>query len=172
MLKKIETILKYILLYISIAGIVTFSLFIFEESFQTVMFGSWAAQDAQNWALVKEGTELLTRINRSMIIVNYTAGWIQPLAFLSYRSYGKAGDYYIKALVAKTLAHKPELFLGKNITIDFVPNRQMRLASGEIWASSGKIHATLPNQKIKPVYRLSGRLVKDKKGLKIEIKRN
>lgn len=109
--------LNAIMAVITIMGIVTFSLFILEESFQTVMFGTWPAQDAQRWDLVKEGVEHMERIETTIKWVNRSIGWIQPLAFVSYREYAKASDFYGRALKAKALAHAPELFDGESIDI-------------------------------------------------------
>ena len=109
-------------MYLSIAGLITFSLFILEESFQTVMFGTWPAQDANRWDIVLEGTDLMEKMLTTMNAVNYSCGWIQPLAFISYRAYAKSEKFYIKSLRAKVLAHEPELMVGREIKIKFKVN--------------------------------------------------
>jgi hypothetical protein len=119
MKKRIETFFKWFYSYLAVAGLITFSLFILEESFQTTMFGTWPAQDAGDWHLVKQGTNLMDAQLHAMRTVNYVAGWVQPLAFFSYHHYAKAEDFYIKALRAKTLANCPECFVGEEVEIGF-----------------------------------------------------
>jgi hypothetical protein len=100
-----------------------FPCFILEEAFQTTMFASWPAQDSKNWNLVLVGCDLMRGINRTLKIVNYGFGWIQPLAFLSYRAYSHSADYYVTALEHKVLAHAPEEFAGREIEFVFVPSK-------------------------------------------------
>jgi hypothetical protein len=122
-LTKIKKALSLTALIISILGLVTFSLFIFEESFQVTMFGTWPAQDAGDWDLVLEGIDVLESINLGMKIVTYSIGWIQPLAFFSYRANTKANDYYIKGLKAKAFARAPHVFEGREHEFNFTPQR-------------------------------------------------
>jgi hypothetical protein len=111
--------LKYFALYLTIAGLVTFSLFILEEAFQTTMFGTWPAQDAGRWDLVKTGAETMEKITFTMKAVNYSVGWIQPLAFISYRAYAQSADFYVQGLKAKAMQHAPILFEGEIIQMAF-----------------------------------------------------
>ena len=60
---KIRTVLTSLAVYISVTGLVTFSLFICEESIQTAMFGTWPAQDAGDWYTVKFGVERMKEAN-------------------------------------------------------------------------------------------------------------
>lgn len=87
------------------------------------MFGTWPAMDAKNYNLVLKGVDLMRGTNRTLKIVNYGFGWIQPLAFLSYRAYSHSADYYITALEHKVLAHAPEEFVGREIEFMFVPKK-------------------------------------------------
>jgi len=121
--KKIKQILSYIMIYLSIAGLVTFSLFILEESAQTTMFGLWPAKNARQWHIVKTGTDLMRRINTTTKIINYSIGWIQPLAFFSYRAYTKATDFYITGAESEAFAHAPELFIGQKVDFVFTPRK-------------------------------------------------
>jgi hypothetical protein len=107
----------------SIVGLITFSNFIFEEAIQMTTFGTWPAQDAKAWEIVLEGTDLIDSINLTMKIVNYSLGWIQPLAFLSYRAYSRATDYYTQALKTKAFAHAQEVFIGRRIRFQFAPKQ-------------------------------------------------
>lgn len=142
MLKKLKSILSIIALLISVMGIITFSLFIFEEALQTVMFGTWAAQDAHRWDIVQKGVDINRSINRTMKIVNWCFGWIQPFAFMAYGAYGKSMDYYLDCLEAKAVANAPELYIGRKISLSFVPKRieikgnQYILKNGRIWVTT------------------------------------
>jgi hypothetical protein len=129
-LVKIRQWLSYAAVVLSILGIITFSLFIFEEAFQTTMFGTWPAQDAKNWHLVLEGVDIMKSVNLGLKIVNYTVGWMQPLAFFSYRAYARSADYYVKALEAKVFAFAPETFDGRTVDIIFTPIKIERTSGG------------------------------------------
>ena len=136
--RKIKTWLAIIAIYISIAGLVTFSLFILEESFQTIMFGTWPAQDAKRWDVVLKGTDLMEDTITTMKIINYGCGWIQPLAFISYRAYAISGDYYVEGLRSKIIAHEPELLVGRKIKIK-LNIKDVRKHGDKFILSSGKI---------------------------------
>lgn len=132
-IEKFKAFFKIFAMYLAVAGLVTFSNFILEEAFQTTMFGSWPAQDAQRWDLVQKGADLMGKINKTLKIVNYCFGWIQPLAFISYRAYTVSADYYIEALHAKALANAPELYVGRTVTVVFSPQRSERTEDGQRW---------------------------------------
>lgn len=140
-MKKFKTVLAILLAYITVTGLVTFSLFILEESFQTVMFGTWPAQDAKQWHVVYNGLQLMQGIQKTGKWVNYTCGWIQPLAFISYHKYfAVSAQFYIDGLKAKCLAHAPELFVGQEIEISFKPTRVVQTNSGQYSCNAGRIH--------------------------------
>lgn len=142
---------------LTIMGLVTFSLFILEEAFQTVMFGTWAAQDAQDWKTVYEGVVLMEKIKTMLNGLNYTLGYIQPLAFLAYRSYGQSAEYYITALKSKVLAHEPALYVNQQITFNFTPSQTIRLADGKLLLQTRQIRV-LTSQKSKKTYTVTGKL--------------
>ena len=129
-IREFKKALTMVALIISILGLITFSLFIFEESFQVTMFGTWPAQDAGDWDLVLEGIDVMESINLGMQIVNYSIGWLQPLAFFSYRANAKANAYYIKALKAKAFARAPEVFEGRIVEFNFTPKRTVETEDG------------------------------------------
>jgi len=119
---------------LAIMGLVTFSLFIHEEAFQTAMFGTWPAQDAGDWKLVKRGTELMSGINGNMKRINNICGWIQPLSWFAYDNYGQAADFYVKGLRAKVFAHQPELFDGEEVEFTVKPREMV-----DGWLVAGKV---------------------------------
>jgi len=142
LINAINQISRPIILILSILGLVSFTLFIFEEAFQTTMFGTWIAQDAANWGLCKEGSDIMHSINRSLKISNYAFGWIHPLAFLSYGAYAKSADYYIKSLRIKSFVNAPELFIGEEMEFFFQPKQVERTPEG-VKLINGKVAVIL-----------------------------
>jgi len=127
---RIKSYLSVLTLILSVLGVITFTLFIFEEAIQMVTFGTWPAQYSKDWDLVMEGCDTIESINRGMKIVNYSVGWLQPFAFFSYRAYGRATDYYVEGLRRKVFANAPECFLGRRIKLVFVPSKIEVVESG------------------------------------------
>lgn len=138
-------------MYLGVAGLVTFSLFILEESFQTMMFGTWPAQDAERWDIVHEATGKMEAVQSTLKFVNSAFGWIQPLAFVSYGAYVDAEKVYLKGLRAKTLANKPSLFAGDTVEIEFEADSKEfekgkvihRSAGLQVWADGETIPKTI-----------------------------
>jgi hypothetical protein len=161
MIAKIDKFFTYLGKYLMIAGLVTFSLFIMEEAFQTTMFGTWPAQDAGDWILVKQDIEVMEFINNRMKTTNKYFGWIQPLGWLAYDSYGIAGDQYIKGVKAKVMAHQPEVFEGEEVEVTIIPKgwEDGWLIGGKIkvWGSADdigrriRVKGVLKDGKIIPV---------------------
>jgi hypothetical protein len=115
--RKIELFLKIVFAYIGISSLIIFPSFILEEAIQTTIFSVWPSQDVGQWRTVATGCSLMENINRSLKIVTYSVGWINPLAFMSYRAYGQATDQYITALRSKVAFHAPEMLAGKRISL-------------------------------------------------------
>lgn len=138
-MSRLQLILKILFAYITIAGLITFSLFICQEASQTVMFGTWPAKDTQQWHLVLEGADLMAKINFIEKIINYCVGWIQPLAFFAYRSHTQSIDYYVKVTKAQIFAHEPQLLIGRYIEFDFRPRQIKHLEDGRYLAANRKI---------------------------------
>jgi len=68
MLQRLKSFLSNVAVILSILGIITFSLFIFEEAIQMATFGTWPAQYAKDWDLVMEGADTIASINQPQII--------------------------------------------------------------------------------------------------------
>ncbi|MFH1980384.1 MAG: hypothetical protein ABIL58_00940 [Pseudomonadota bacterium] len=151
-------------IYLSVAGLVTFSLFILEESLQTAMFGSWAAQDAEAWEIVHESCVFMENINGTMTVMNYSAGWVQPFAFVSYRAYSKSAEIYIRALRAKVFARAPELFIGQDVDFNFRPDSIEVVSDDALLLKSGKIAVFVMGNTRKPTYRIVGRMIQTPNG--------
>lgn len=129
--------LSCLALYLSATGLVTFSLFIIEESIQTSMFGTWQASDAGDWWTVKFAADRIGEANRLLQLINIGGGWIQPLSFLAYRSYGRATEAYLAGLEAKLLARAPELFAGRIVTVSFTALEARPTPSGYAYINRG-----------------------------------
>ena len=165
--EKIKIWLSAIMIYLSVAGLVTFSLFIHEEAIQTTMFGTWPAKSAKQWPLVLQGVEMMRNINRSAKIINYAVGWVQPLAFFSYRAYAKATDYYILGVESQVFAHAPELFIGREVNFVFLPKRIEAVSNGKFILTNGRLAVMFNQMPVLEQQILSGTLVKDGKYLMV-----
>ena len=160
---KLKMFFSIFAVYMSIAGLSSFSMFIIEESFQTVMFGTWQAVSAQDWPLVKKGAVLMKGINKSLKAVNYSTGWINPLSFLSYYDYSIASDYYIEALSANIFANDPGVFNGEIVTFQFSPDEIENRADGQVILRNRNIEVMT---KVMPPdglpLRITGRITREK----------
>lgn len=143
-IERVKQGFKFFMIYISIAGLISFSLFIIEEAFQTVMFGSWAAKDAKRWDIVMEACSINRKFISTMKLINYGVGWVNPISFISYRAYGQAGEYWIRATESEILAHEPELFVERTVYFRFKPDRIVK-QNGYVITSAGKITVLLDN---------------------------
>ena len=156
--EKFFTGLKW---YLALAGLITFSMFILEESLQSVTFGIWPAKNAKAWANVKRGLDLMENINTTLKIVNYSVGWVQPLAFISYRAYSEASDSFIESSIVEVLANEPELYLNRKVRIEFIPRSIESLEDGSFLATNGRLNARRPERPtIGQVIRVEGILRK------------
>ena len=130
-----------LVLTFSTIGIISFSLFILEEAYQTTMFGIWPAKDVHNYAHVKAGVELMEKITSAMNIVNNCVGCINPLGFVSYRSFVKAARFHTASVRLEAFANAPELFVGERMAITFHPSAIETQSGGTFVLSRGRIRA-------------------------------
>jgi len=153
--------------YLSIVGMVTFSMFILEESIQTCIFGTWPARTAKQWHIVLRGLDTMRGFNLTIKIINYSVGWIQPFAFFSYRAYSHATDFYITGASAEIFAHAPELFEGRKIDFMFFPKRIENIDNKYI-VTNGKIGVVYDSMPILKQQHINGVLVKYDKYLVVK----
>ena len=163
-MKKATTMLKIFFAYITLCGAVMFPCFILEESIQMTTFGTWPASDAQDWHLVLKGCNVIETTNTTMKIINYSIGWIQPLAFFSYRSYGKATDYYIQALKSKIFAHNPETLIGHEVTLT-ISLRGASLHDSMYKLKNSNVFVALPEKPQSAVIRMTSIVNKIPQGI-------
>lgn len=135
---KFKGVLSMILLYLYLIGTVTFGCFILEEAGQVFIWSTWPAQDAKRWDLVRRSCCGIRATNTTMKVINYSLGWLNPVAFFAYRAFGRSMDAYIEALEAKCFANAPELFIGESMEFSFVPKYVKR--EGDLYKlKSGKM---------------------------------
>lgn len=125
--------------YMAVVGLITFPLFIMEESIQTATWGTWSAQTAKDPKLQLAGIRIIEKINIAMDTINRTLGWIQPLSMLSYDAYSQATQIYVDSVRAKLLAHDPEVFEGERVSCEFTPRTIQVLEDGRYLLQNGKI---------------------------------
>jgi len=157
---KFKKYLSFILIYLTVAGAYTFTAFIIEEAEQQVIWGTWPAQDAKNWELVLEGCDILDSLNTTMKWINWSIGYIQPLALISYHCYWQSTSYYIKSLKTKVFAKSPASFDGRYIEFMFTP-KQIVQQDGKIFLVNGRIWIEVDERPITRTVEIKG-IVKNK----------
>ena len=148
------------MIFLSLLGAITFSLFILEESAQVVIFGTWPARSTRDYEHLLRGAELLSSINTAIRCINYSVGWIQPLSFISYWKYSQALSYYTESLNKEILASSPELFTGKRVEITFTPQKIIK-DKAHFRLINGRICVIVPSLPQCRSIRVSGTLKKE-----------
>ncbi len=123
----------------AVVGLVTFPLFILEESIQTATWGTWSAQTANDPKLQLAGVKVIEKINLTMDTINRILDWLQPLSMLSYDAYSQATQVYVDSVKAKLLAQSPEIFAGDRIQFEFHPHSLLIREDGRYELVNGKI---------------------------------
>ena len=150
---KAKAILGTIAAVLTVLGIATFTCFILEESLQTVQFGVWPALQAGDYHTAREGLDLMVSINGSLKAVNYSVGWLHPLAFISYRAYHDAAAFFIKGTQARILAECPQAYANREVTFNFHWTTADSREDGRLVLKNGNgpIHAiveTMPDTQV------------------------
>ena len=159
--KQVELFLKCFYFYLAFVGIFGFSLFIAEESIQCIQWGSFAAQDARRYDLVRDNCEMIKHINSKLKWVNNTFMWINPFQYWSYGAFGDATDTYVASLESLVLANDPEVYLNEYVTITFKYNSFKKAKNGLWIASNGKVKVVLSQEPTTKSLKLSGVLRPD-----------
>lgn len=122
LLVRFDKALKFIALYLAVAGVFGFSCFMMEESIQLLSFANFSASDTRQYQLLKENLDAMERINSSLKWMNKYCLWIVPPQWLGYRHYASSTDLYIQTLRAEVLANEPACFLGEQVSVHFRHN--------------------------------------------------
>lgn len=156
--RKAKTFLSILAIYLSLTGLVTFSLFISYESMKTAMFGTWPAQEAGDWEAVLAGTDVMREAATIMKWMNIGLGWTQPFSFVSYRSLVHAAESHIRSLEARVFAHAPELFDGREISFTFTPETVKEGAEGYIHINRKITVISTTNHPVGIGWRITGKV--------------
>jgi hypothetical protein len=78
---------------LAVLQLVGFTLFILEESLQTIMFATWQAPANQRAPMAQAYRGILDTSWRIL----YGLGWSNPLAFLAYRAYFQSAEVWYAA---------------------------------------------------------------------------
>lgn len=103
--------------YMAMIGMVSFSLFILEESLQTAMFSTWAAKNAGDWDLIIDANIFFKKTVNVMVKMNNYVGWLNPFSYVAYDSYGEATNEIILANESQLACFAPELLSERRIPI-------------------------------------------------------
>lgn len=88
---------KYFKLYISIAVTIGFTMFIFEECMQTVMFANFSYEKNKDVEGLKHNIKQMEGIAEINKLFVYGVGWLNPIMFPAYLTYINANEQYIKS---------------------------------------------------------------------------
>ena len=127
---RIRKILTLIMIYLFLISTIVFSLFIMEEAGQVFIWSTWPAQDAGRWDLVKNGLDGIESTRKTMNTINYSFGWLNPFAFVSYRAFVKSMGAYEASLRANILKRDPAAYLGEEIQFEFTAVSMMKDRQG------------------------------------------
>ena len=150
--EKSNFAMKIFFLYLSIIGLFGFSIFILEESAQTVTFSNFVNKDTGRYDLIKKNNDKINKIIDHMVLINTYFMWMQPFQCISYADYIIATRAYVEAQEALVLAHDPGLYEGESVSLDFYYKTATQDRSRpNIWSlQSGKLVVfvdTLPSKK-------------------------
>lgn len=81
--------------WLVMVGLVSFPLFILEESCQVAMFATWAAKSAKDWDELEKGIGHLEIANQKLKWINLWFGWINPFSWTAYHSYAVNTEVFI-----------------------------------------------------------------------------
>lgn len=141
---------------LTVLGIVTFTLFIFEEATQMVVYGTWAADKAKDFKLQLKGVRVVETLNSQVKWINNGIGWIHPFAFFSYRGWADATDYWIEAQHARLFAQAPEIYAGQKVKVNVTPERIDHLEDGIVILTAGQLTVITKERDLSPPVLVEG----------------
>lgn len=113
---KAKSILNTILAYLTLVGVISFSLFIGQEACQMTSFGNFSASDTRRYDLMKQNLSTMSNILSGMVWINKPLVILNPFQYWAYESYIKATRNYIETLEAEIFANEPGLFSGEQVS--------------------------------------------------------
>lgn len=137
--KTINKLLKFIALYIAVAGLISFSCFIMEESIQLLSFANFSASDTRSYGLMYDNLQDMKKINNSLHFLNKYFLWMLPPQRMGYGHYVTSTDLYIATLKQEILANRPSLFIGQEISFKFYYEKFHKTKNNLFEIKAGKI---------------------------------
>jgi len=119
LIDKLKIFLQCFYFYLAFIGIFGFSLFIAEEQMQINMWSIFAASDVNRTDLILKNCKVIESTNEVSKIINKYFMWLNPWQRWSYAALNDGVDVYLETQRAYVLATSPELFIGKEIKLDF-----------------------------------------------------
>jgi hypothetical protein len=116
---KTKILLQCFYFYLAFIGIFGFALFIAEETQQINMWAIFAASDSNRTDLILKNCQVIDEINQGSKFINKWFMWINPFQKWSYSALNDGVDVYLETQRAYVLSKSPELYIGKNIELDF-----------------------------------------------------
>lgn len=159
--KRAELFLKCFYFYLAFVGIFGFSCFIMEESIQCIQWGSFAAQDAKRYDLVRDNCDMIVKINSKLDTINTYFMWINPFQYWSYGAFVDATNTYVASLQSLVLANDPEVYLGRTMAVTFKYNNFKKAKNGLWVAVNNKIRVVLSEEPTTKTVLISGLLRPD-----------
>ena len=166
-MKHIKTAIKYFYLYLSLIGLLSFSLFIMEEACQSLQFANFSCSDTRRYDLMKLNIERIETINNHIKILNRYLMWLQPIQWWGYYDYSKNLDLYVKSLQAEILANDPGLYVDQQVSIWFY-YKSISKYQDLIKLSAGKMFYLTDTQPDKNPIHITGIIKKINNGYLIE----
>ena len=121
-LPRTKTVLNGVLAYLTIIGVVSFSLFLFEESAQMLSFANFSASDTKRYDLMKTNLNIMSDIMDTAESMNRLLYVLNPFQYKAYKAYVIATRAYISTLEGEILANAPELYINEKISMAFKPD--------------------------------------------------
>ena len=97
---------KLLVVYFFLFSTVGFTMFIFEEAMQTVMFASFGYVAAKDWPGLERHLRIMRLVHwASSIYIRYV-GWLNPLRWPAYLVYLEANEAYLGSVEARLRARR------------------------------------------------------------------
>ena len=97
---------KLLVVYFFLFSTVGFTMFIFEEAMQTVMFASFGYVAAKDWPGLERHLRIMKFVHGASSLYIRSVGWLNPLMWPAYLVYLEANESYLGAVEARLRARR------------------------------------------------------------------
>jgi len=111
-----KKIIRFMFGYLSVIGTIGFSLFIFEESIQTLQFSMFMIDKTEQYEVMQKNIDIIASINDKMSLLNNAIGWTNPIGWFGYNAFSEATRAYVNSARIKIFIRQPSLLIGHNIS--------------------------------------------------------